>query len=88
MSVRRTIHQHLFSNFSPFRLPVKEKGKQWRMKGLTMAQWINLNRNNRSVLAHPHFVLGEKTGPILLPLVGFMTGRQAGRQNAGGFSNF
>ena len=67
---------------------MQREGKQGRMKGLTMAQWINLNRNNRSVLVHPHSVLGEKTGPILLPLVGLMAGRQAGRQNAGGFSNF
>ena len=57
------------------------------MKGLTIAQWMNLNRNNRSILAHLYSVLGEKTGPILVPLVGLMTGmqggRQAGRQNAG-----
>ena len=30
-----------FSDFSPFRLPVKEKGKQWRMKELTVVQWAN-----------------------------------------------
>ena len=47
------------------------------MKGLTMVQWINLNRNNRSVLAHRYFVLWEKPGPILLQLVGIMVGRQA-----------
>ena len=38
---------HLFSNFSPFHSPVKKKEKQWRMKGLIMIQWINLNQNNR-----------------------------------------
>ena len=54
-----------------------------------MAQWINLGRNNRSVLAHHYSVLGEKSGPILLPLVGLTAGReggrQFGRQNVGGF---
>ena len=45
-----------------------------------MAQWINLNRNNRSVLSHQYSVLAEKTGPILQPLVSLTAGRQAGRQ--------
>ena len=52
-------------------------------------QWINLNRNNRSMLVHRYSVLGETTGPILLPLVGLMAGREGGRQasrrNAGRF---
>ena len=72
----RTIHSLLFSIFSPFHSPVKGKGKQWRMKGLTMAQWIYLNWHNRSVLAHWYSVLSEKTGLILLLLVGLTTGRQ------------
>ena len=55
------------------------------MKGLTMTQWINLNRNNRSVLAHRYSVLGEKTGPILPPLVGLIAGREAGRQTKCGW---
>ena len=59
------------------------------MKGLTMVKWINLNQHNRSVLARRYSVLGEKTGPIFLLLVGLMAGReggrQASRQNAGGF---
>ena len=59
ISINRTIHQHLFSDFSPFHSSVKEKGKQGKMKGLTMAQWINLNRNNRSVLALQYFVIWE-----------------------------
>ena len=51
------------------------------MKGLTMAQWINLNWNNRSVLAHRHSVLREETSPIFLLLVGFTaTGTHACRQ--------
>ena len=57
ISESRTIHQHLFSDFSPFHSPVKEKGKQGRMKGLTIAQWINLNQNYRFVLACQYFVL-------------------------------
>ena len=44
-----------------------------------MAQWINLNQNNRSVLANRYSVLGEKTDPILLPLVGLTAGREGGR---------
>ena len=44
-----------------------------------MAQWINLNQNNRSMLTHQHSVLGEKTGPILVLLVGCMAGREGGR---------
>ena len=49
------------------------------MKGLTKAQWINLNQNNRSVLAHQlqYSVLLEKTGPILQPLVGLQQGGRA-----------
>ena len=62
-----TIHRHFFSGFSRFRSPVKEKGKQGRMKGLTMLQWIHVNRNNRTVLASQYSVLGEKIGPILAP---------------------
>ena len=42
-----------------------------------MVLWINLNWNNRSMLAQRYSALGEKTGPILLPLVGPMAGRQA-----------
>ena len=52
INISCTIHWHLFSDVSPFHSPAKEKGKQWRMmKGLIMAQWINLNLNIRSVLA-------------------------------------
>ena len=50
------------------------------MKGLTRAQWINLNRNNRSVLVNRYSVLQEKIGPILPPLVGLTTGREGGRE--------
>ena len=48
------------------------------MKRLTMAQWINLNWNNRSVLAHQYSVLQEKAGLILQLLVGLTAGRQTG----------
>ena len=53
-----------------------------------MAQWINFNWNNRSVLVHQYSVLGEKTDPIFLALVGLMAGRQASRQNVSGFEIF
>ena len=49
------------------------------MKELATVQWINFKQNNRSMLAHRYSVLGEQTGPILLPLVGLTAGREAGR---------
>ena len=69
ISKSRTIHWHLLSDFSPFCSTVKGKGKQGRMKGPIIVQWINLNRNNKSELAHWYSVLWEKAGPILLPFV-------------------
>jgi len=35
-----------FVNFSPFYKGIEEKGKKRQIKGKTMAQWINLFRNN------------------------------------------
>ena len=43
-----------------------------------MMQRINLNQNNRSVVAHGYPTLCEKTDPILPTLVGRKAGRQAG----------
>ena len=77
LSINHTIHQHLFSNISPFHSLIKEKGKPWRMKGLTMVQYINFNQNNRSVLAFWYSVLWEKVYAILPQLVD-LRGRQAG----------
>ena len=84
ISISPTIHRHLFSDFSPFHLPVKEKEKQWRMKGLTMAQWIHLNQNNRSVLACRLFCVLRINWPYpttasgsYRSLVGLTAGRQA-----------
>ena len=57
--------------FLTFLLQVKGKGKQGRMKGLTIVQRINLNWNNRS--------LWEKIAPILPPLVGLIAGREGGK---------
>ena len=48
-----------------------------------MVQWINLNQNNRFELARLYSVLQEKTGPILLPLVDLMAGRQADKIEVG-----
>ena len=39
-----------------------------------MAQWINLNRNNRLVVAHRYSALSEKAGPVLLALVDLIAG--------------
>ena len=47
-------------------------------EGLTMAQWIHLNWNNRPVVARHYPALREKTGPILPPLVGLTADRQGG----------
>ena len=75
--ISHAIHHHLFSNLSPFCSPVKEKGKQWRMKELTMVHWINLKLEQicGSTLI---FCIVRKTGPILLLLVGLTAGSQAG----------
>ena len=43
-----------------------------------MAQWINLNRNNRSVLAYQYSVLGEKNWPYPSTASGSY-GREGGR---------
>ena len=50
------------------------------MKGLTIAQEIDLDQNNRLVLVHRYSVLEEKTDPILLLLVGLTAGREGGRE--------
>ena len=44
-----------------------------------MAQWVNLNQNNKSVIAHQYSALSEKAGPVLLPLVGLTAGWLAAR---------
>ena len=85
ISIHRTIYWHLFSDFSPIHLPVKEKEKQLRIKGLILAQWINLNRTNRFVVVHQYPALWEKTGPIFPPLLGLMAGWQT---KYGWVSNF
>ena len=46
-----------------------------------MAQWINLNWNNSFVNQMRLPLLCEKSGAILLVLVGLMAGRLAGQQS-------
>ena len=46
-----------------------------------MAQWMILHRNNSFVNPMRLPLLCEKSGAILLVLVGLMAGRQAGRQS-------
>jgi len=42
-----TVYHHLFfTNFSPFNKGLEEQGKKRRIKGKTMAQWMNLLGNN------------------------------------------
>ena len=40
---------------------------------------MNLNSSSKSMLVHRYSVFGEKSGLILLPLVGLMAGRERGR---------
>ena len=50
-----------------------------------MMQWINLNRNNRSMLAHRYSVLREKTAwPIPGADLGFSEGGGQWISEAGG----
>ena len=44
---------------------VNENEKQWRIKGLTMAQWMNFNRNNRFVVVCR---CETENWPYILPL--------------------
>ena len=57
-----------------------------------MVQWMNLHLNNSFVNWTQLPLLCEKSGPILLVLVGLMAGRQAVRQavrgNTGRFKFF
>ena len=57
-----------------------------------MTQWINPNQNNGFINWTPLPFLCEKSGAILLVLVGNLAGRQAGRpavrQNTGRFEHF
>ena len=45
-----------------------------------MAQWLNIYQNNSFVNQMRLPLLYEKSGAILLVLVGLMAGRPAGRQ--------
>ena len=51
------------------------------MKRNSMAQWINLHRNNSFVNGTRLLLLCEKSGAILLVLVGLTAAWQAGRQS-------
>ena len=46
-----------------------------------MAQWINLNQNNSFINQAPLPLLCEKSGAILLVLVGLITGSPSGWQS-------
>ena len=50
-----------------------------------MAQWVNLNENNRSVIPHRYSALSDKAGLMFLPLVGLTAGRLAGWQTKCGW---
>ena len=56
----------------------KNKEGLWRIKGITMAQWTNVNRNNRFVNPPPLPWLSEISGALHLALPGLTAeGRQA-----------
>jgi len=59
---------------------LEKKGKKQRIKGKTMAQWINLLWYNSFVNRRQLLLLCEKTGAIALALLGLMAGRHAGRK--------
>ena len=89
ISIHCTIYWHLFSNFSPIHLPVKEKEKQSRIKGLILAQWINLNRINRFVVASASISCIVRKNWSYLPTTIGSYGRLAGWQTKyGRVSNF
>ena len=58
------------------------------MKRNTKAQWMNLQWNSSFVNRTRFPLLCEKSGAILLVLVGLTAGRQAVRRNSGRFRNF
>jgi len=57
---------------------LEEKGKKGRIKGKTMAQWINFFGS--TVIIGGDTLLCEKIGAIALVLPGLMAGRQASQQ--------
>ena len=69
-----------FVMFSPSYTPMEEERKPWTMKGITMAQWKILNRNNSFVNPTRLPVSCEISGAVHLAQPGLTWGRQAGRQ--------
>ena len=79
ISISCDINTMHFSNFWHFCSPVKEKKKQWRIKRLTIAQWINLEEKNSNGSTSIYCIV-RKTGPISSMLVSLrQAGKQAGR---------
>ena len=67
-----------FVMFSPSYTPMEEERKPWTMKGITMAQWKILNRNNSFVNPTRLPVSCEISGAVHLAQPGLTWGRQAG----------
>ena len=57
-----------------FKVIQKNKEGLWRIKGITMAQWTNINRNNRFVNPPPLSWMSEISGAVHLALLGLMAG--------------
>jgi len=79
-------NQKLWKSIINTFLWVEEKEKKQRIKGKTMAQWINLFWYNSCVNRWQLPLLCEKTGAIALVLPDLrQAGRQAGRWNSAKF---
>ena len=90
ISIRQTIHRHLFSDFSPFRSPVKQKNQAREDERTHHGTMDKSSLEQPIFVSESTFCIVRKNWPILQPLVGLIRqeGRQAGRQNTGGFQNF
>ena len=80
---------HSLVSFSPCLRRYRRTRKDYdTIKGITMAQWTNVNWNNRFINPTPLPWMSEVSGAVHLALPGLTAGRQAGRRNAGEFRKF
>ena len=71
-----------------FKVTQKNKEGLRRIKGITMAQWTDVNPNNRFINLLPLPWMSEISGAVYLALPGLMAGRQEAGRNAGDFRKF
>ena len=83
------MHNDSINTFSDFLTSFNGYRKKRRMKRNSMAHWINLHQNNIFVYRTRLPLLCEKSGAILLVLVGLAAAWQAGvKRNKGRFQKF